>query len=42
MKNMKSECAGNWQTGTFEGRVLRRTGSSPVTRTTSSKSQEAE
>ncbi len=26
----------NWQTGTFEGRVLRRTGSSPVTRTTSS------
>ena len=24
----------NWQTGTFEGRVLRRTGSSPVTRTT--------
>ena len=24
----------NWQTGTFEGRVFRRTGSSPVTRTT--------
>ena len=23
----------NWQTGTFEGRVFRRTGSSPVTRT---------
>ena len=34
-KNMKRVCW-NWQTGTFEGRVLRRTGSSPVTRTTSS------
>ena len=32
----KKRVCWNWQTGTFEGRVLRRTGSSPVTRTTSS------